>query len=316
MAMTAGGAHETNAYALDVSFDSMARRFTIRPSGPFNLQELALFGFGQRFESEWSGVMRLAFCMDGGFAEQVGVEVRQDETGVHVLVSGEADLERVAPQVARVLSLDHDGERFLEVGRRDPVIGQLQAAAPGLRPPLFYSPYEAAAWSIISARRPRAQAAVVRSRLSEAHGRRFELEGGVEVALPTPTQLLAITAFPGLSVEKIERLHGVARAALEGRLEAAELVALEPEAAMERLQSLKGIGPFSSALIVIRACGHADVLPTQEPRALELIRRHYALDSVPSVAELERIAEPWRPFRTWSVVLVRAVSGRLARTEV
>jgi 3-methyladenine DNA glycosylase/8-oxoguanine DNA glycosylase len=56
------------------------------------------------------------------------------------------------------------------VGRRDPVIGRLQEAAPGLRPMLFYSPYEAAAWAILSARRPQRQMAEVRQRLSEDTG--------------------------------------------------------------------------------------------------------------------------------------------------
>jgi len=35
--------------------------------------------------------------------------------------------------VSRVLSLDHDGAVFDEIGRRDPVIGRLQDLAPGLR---------------------------------------------------------------------------------------------------------------------------------------------------------------------------------------
>jgi DNA-3-methyladenine glycosylase II len=68
------------------------------------------------------------------------------------------------------VSLDHDGEAFLGVGDRDPVIGELQRAHPGRRPVLFHSPYEAAAWSIISARRPAAQAGRVRRALGERLG--------------------------------------------------------------------------------------------------------------------------------------------------
>ena len=48
---------------------------------------------------------------------------------------------------------------------------------PGLRPPLFYSPYEAAAWAILSARRPGRQMMAVRDRLSRAHGAVFDLAG-------------------------------------------------------------------------------------------------------------------------------------------
>src|SRR5882757_3953595 len=159
--------------------------FTITPDGPFSLAEAATFGFGQRAGGDWDGVMRLAFCLDG-YTGQVAAEVRQDATGaVHGTVDAPAgaDLGRVRAQVARVLSLDHDGREFSRVGERDPVIGRLPAAAPGLRPPLFYSPYEAAAWCVLSARRPARQMADLRTRLSMAHGRTHHLAGQTLAAL-------------------------------------------------------------------------------------------------------------------------------------
>lgn len=48
--------------------------------------------------------------------------------------------------------LDVDGRGFLEVAQRDPVVGGLQRRYPGLRPVCSYSPYEAAAWSIMGNR--------------------------------------------------------------------------------------------------------------------------------------------------------------------
>ena len=129
---------------------SGTRQFAIHPQGPFFLQESALFGFGQRHTTRFDGTMRLAFCVDGdGYSRQVGVAVTQDADGtVRGAVVGDADLGTVRAQVARVLSLDHDARAFAQIGERDPVMAQLLAAAPGLRPPLFYSPYEAAIWSV------------------------------------------------------------------------------------------------------------------------------------------------------------------------
>jgi DNA-3-methyladenine glycosylase II len=302
------------------SIDAMTTRtFTIQPAGPFSLRESALFGFGQRHDQRFDDVMRLVFCIDGGYDGQVGVELRQDpgpdpvSGAVHAVVHGDGALDAVREQVARVLSLDYDANEFLEVGRRDPTIRRLQLAAPGLRPPLFYSPYEAAAWSIISARRPAMQMAQVRRRLSEAHGAVFDLAGTTLAALPTPRQLLAVSEFPALPAEKIERLHGVARAALDGRLDVHRLKELGPEAASAQLQQIKGIGPFYSALITVRAIGFADVLVTAEPKAADLIRDLYSLPSAPTQDQLAAIAEPWRPFRTWATVLIRAAAGRLQR---
>jgi DNA-3-methyladenine glycosylase II len=299
----------------------MSPTFSIVPRGPFSLAEAAAFGFGQREGAEREAgepctVMRLAFCLDG-YTAQVGVEVRQDDEVVHGVVHGPADvdLDAVRGQVARVLSLDHDGTEFTRIGERDPVIGRLQQIAPGLRPPLFYSPYEAAAWSVLSARRPARQMMTVRQRLSEAHGAAFDLAGESVAAFPTPDALLGVTEFAGIPADKIDRLHGVAEAALAGRLSAAHLLALGPDAAMAELQQIKGIGPFYSSLIVIRGTGFADVLPVAEPRALALTARLYDRQEPVTAGTFEEIAEKWRPLRTWAVVLIRAAGPRLLDEE-
>jgi DNA-3-methyladenine glycosylase II len=283
---------------------------TIVPRGSFSLRESATFGFGQRLDTSYDGVMRMAFCADG-YRSGAGVSLRQDAAGVHVEVHGDADPSAVTAQVARILSLDHDGVAFEEVGRRDPVIGRLQEVAPGLRPPQFHSPYEAAAWAVLSARRPARQMAQVRDRLAAAHGTAFELAGQRWHSFPTPSALLDVDEFPGIPEPKLTRLHAVAQAAWEGRLDAARLAAMDPAEAMASVRELPGIGPFYAALIVVRACGPADVLVTNEATALDTIADLYGLDGPPSTAELERIAEAWRPFRTWAVVLIRAAASRL-----
>jgi len=291
------------------------KTFTIVPSGAFSLRESAEFGFGQRDSQEFDGVFRLAFVQDG-YRRSVGVEVRQDDKGVHgAIVGGDGDVAAVQGQVARVLSLDHDAAGFAEVGERDPVIGALQRVAPGLLPPLFYSPYEAAAWSVLSARRPAAQMAEVRRRLSESHGESFDLAGNMLASFLLPEQLRGVNEFPGLPPEKINRLHDVAEAALAGELDIDRLQALGPDEATKQLQSIKGIGPFYAMLITIRATGFTDVLPTTEPKALALVTELYGLDKPCDATEMARIAEKWRPYRTWATVLIRAAGERLKAGE-
>ena len=290
----------------------MPETFTIVPRGPFSLAEAIAFGFGQRDAAAGDDVMRLAFCLDG-YRQQAGVVLRQDEAGVHGTVHGPGgtDPDMVRQQVARVLSLDHDAAGFLRAGERDPVLGALQEAAPGLRPPLFYSPYEAAAWAVLSMRRPPRQMMAVRDRLSRAHGAVFDLAGQQLAALPSPAQLLRIEAFPGIPADRIERLQGVARAAQEGRLDAARLLRLHPEEAMAGLREIPGIGPFYSALIVIRGTGFTDVLPLGEQKLRALVAQLYNLPVPVSDGTLSGLAEAWKPFRTWAAVLIRAAAKRV-----
>ncbi len=288
----------------------MPTTFTLIPQGDFSLRESVEFGFGQRHSEAYSGVMRLAFVLDD-LEQHVGVAVRQDSAGVHAEFEGTDDVAAVTRQVARVLSLDHDARPFDALAKRDPVIGRLQAVARGLRPPLFHSPYEAAVWSVLSARRPARRMADVRTRLSEAHGATFQVAGETAAALPTPRQLLGVSEFPDISEEKLARIHGVARAATDGQLDVNRLVALGPEAAMADLQQIKGIGPFYASLIVIRATGLADVLPREEPRVRQLVAELYGLEGACTPEEFDEIGANWRPFRTWAAVLIRSASSRL-----
>jgi DNA-3-methyladenine glycosylase II len=291
------------------------RAFTIEVQGEFSLRESAQFGFGQRDAVDFDGALRLAFCLDGGFTQQVGVVVRQLGDAVLGEVHGAGPLETIRAQVARVLSLDHDARGFADIGRADPVLRRLQLAAPGLRPPLFHSPYEAAAWSVLSARHTHQQAARVRAALSSAIGRRFALAGEQLFAFPTPAALLKLGAFPGIDSARLDRLHGVARAAADGRLDAAHLYSLGPDEALADLQTIKGIGPVYASLIVVRAVGFPDVAPVDEPRAQRLLGELYGLGRPATAQQFAQLAESWRPWRTWATVYVRAVGPRvLART--
>jgi DNA-3-methyladenine glycosylase II len=66
---------------------------------------------------------------------------------------------------------------------------------------------------------------------------------------------------------------------------------------------------------VIRGTGFADVLPVNEPRVLSLAARLYGLDEPLSEARFRELAEPWRPYRTWAAVLIRAAAKRVLGQE-
>jgi DNA-3-methyladenine glycosylase II len=290
----------------------VTQTFAITPLGPFSLGEAALFGFGPRAEKHFDGVMRLAFCVDG-YRDQVGVELRQDDAGtIHGVVQGRSDPDTIRDQVARILSLDHDARDFVAMLRGDPVLAALHRHAPGLRPVLFHSPYEAALWSILSTRRARPQAAVLRERLARGYGRVFVVAGQEQAAMPTPTQMLAVDTLAGLPSQRLDWLRGVAQAALEGHLDAKQLAGTEPDEAMASLRRLPGIGPFYAGLVYVRATGVTDVLPVNEPTALALAATAYGRPEPLTAREFADLAEAWRPWRTWATVLIRAVTPRLS----
>lgn len=256
--------------------------------------------------------MRLAFVVDG-FTDHAAVQLVQDQKSGVVYAEvhgGGSDLSVVDRQVRRILSLDHSGNDFKKVAREDPVIGDLQKRFKGLRPVLFNSPYEAAAWAVLSQRRRRTQAMKVRQRLSAELGATFELDGETVEAFPRPVQLLDLKHFDGIEPQRLDRLRDVARAALTGMLDPDRLRSIGWEQALEEVQLLPGIGPTYGGLIVHRAVGFADSLATGEASGLDYVAELYDLDGPPSQAEFAEIAERWRPFRTWSMVLIRVAGDR------
>ena len=288
------------------------RELTITPDGAFSLAAASSFGFGPntgRPKPEGNS-MSLAFVADD-LVHHAAAQVKQDPDGIlHCRVFGDADPDAVAAQVRRVLSLDRSGTAWAEVGARDPLIGRFQTEFPGLRPVLFHSPYEAAAWSILSQRRHRTQATAVRKRLSAAHGRVFALPGVELEAFPTPAELLGINSFPSLEPQRIDRLHAVAHAALDGQLDPAGLLAMPTEDAMAALQRLPGIGPMYAGLILLRSTGATDILTLAEPRLASYIGHYYGLKRSATTAEIAKLADAWRPFRTWTCVLIRVAGDR------
>lgn len=246
--------------------------------------------------------LTLAFSLDGSF-EAVAVALREEGAELVVEYAGTDDEAAVRKQIARILGLDVDGEEWLAVGRRDPVVGKLQRQFPGFFTAAKASPYDAATWGMIAPRLSIAQAAKIKIAMARELGTPVEIDGKAYDVFPSPAVLRSLDRFPGLNDEKVARLRGVAEAALEGRLDAERLRKMPEEAALADLQRLRGVGPWSASHIYFRGAAPPDSLPTVEPRVLHGLA-HAAGIEVPSEATFYRLAEAWRPFRMWVCILL------------
>jgi DNA-3-methyladenine glycosylase II len=286
----------------------------IRPRGPFSLAAARDFlgGFtpGRGTFGTTDDELLTAFPVDG-WQGSAAVALRQAPDGsIEGIVQGGAEPAAVARQVARVLSLDHDGAGYPAVGERDPVVGRIQERFAYLRPVCFYSPYEAAVGAVVGQRISQRQAASIRIAIAREHGERFSIGGAELAAFPVPSRLLEISSHRGLPAEKLERLHAVASAAIAGKLDAEHLRSLTRDTALGELREIRGVGDWSAQHILLRGAGLADELPLADPLSREAVRRAYGLDQVPDDAALATIAESWRPYRMWVIVLLRVWLGR------
>lgn len=246
--------------------------------------------------------LQLAFRLDHSF-EAISATLSQQGARLSVEVVGTKHRQAVTAQLTRMLGLDGDGKAWAAIGEVDPVLGAVKRHFPGFFTAGFPSPYEAGVGGVLSQRSSVKQAASLRRQLSLAHGEQVE---GLQV-LPSPDQLLRVSSFPGIAPQKLGVLHGLARAALEGTLDARRLRAMPQEQALELLQDLRGVGPWTAAHMLLRGASVQDALPLAEPRVL----RAFTLAYERPESDFQRCAEAWRPFRMWaSIALVRNLGRR------
>jgi DNA-3-methyladenine glycosylase II len=169
----------------------------------------------------------------------------------------------------------------------------------------FWSPYEAAAWTIIGHRIRITQAAAIKARMAEQLGEPVGFGGRTVHAFPSPQRLAGLEEFRGLSGRKPEWLRSLARAALDGQLDTARLRAMPHEDAMADLKKLPGIGDFSAGLTLLRGAGDPDAVPGQEPRLARAVALAYELPGPATPEQILQISENWRPYRTWVTLLLR-----------
>jgi DNA-3-methyladenine glycosylase II len=282
--------------------------FKLDPRGPFSLDVAKTFACGLFTASRTcalDGAVRFALSRDDDFA-LAGVKLTFDGSVVHGEGFGRTD--GIEQQAARIIGVDRDASPFYALATKDAVVKRLLEASPGFRPVVFFSPWAAAGWGVLTQRLRMSQAAAIAERLARDAGDVIEVDGQAIAAFPRPQTFLARSGFQGINDEKWARLQAVAKAALEGQL---SFEALEKPGAREKLLELRGVGRWTADAVMIRGVGPSDVLPISEPTLHASVAEAYGLKGTPSDEEVERIAEAWKPFRTWvSILIIRAHMGR------
>jgi DNA-3-methyladenine glycosylase II len=136
----------------------------------------------------------------------------------------------------------------------------------------------------------------------------------------TPRALLALgdesLRLAGFSRQKALYCKLAARSIVEGHLDLDALESLDDDAARAALVSLKGVGPWTAEVYLLRCLNRPDAWPSGD-LALQIAAQEVkSLKTRPTSVELDALAETWRPLRAvaarilWSHYLNRA--GRTA----
>jgi len=100
----------------------------------------------------------------------------------------------------------------------------------------------------------------------------------------------------GLSRAKTEYIRDLARLTAKGEVLFESLPTLEDAAVIEHLTRVKGIGVWTAHMFLMFALQRPNVLPVGDLGVRTAIRKAYGLEVLPTVKEIEQLAEPWHPY--------------------
>jgi DNA-3-methyladenine glycosylase II len=120
--------------------------------------------------------------------------------------------------------------------------------------------------------------------------------------VPPPADFLrartATLRKAGLSRQKLAYLRDLAAHFADGRLEARRLARLADDDLIAAVTTVHGIGEWTAHMLLIFSLGRPDVLPVGDYGVRKGMQRLYRLRELPKPQAMERIAAPWRPYRT------------------
>lgn len=108
----------------------------------------------------------------------------------------------------------------------------------------------------------------------------------------------------GLSKAKTRAVRDLAAKVHAREVELHTLHQHDDEEVIAQLLPVFGIGRWTAEMFLIFSLGRLDVLPVADLGLRAGVQRHYELKELPDKAQLQELAEPWRPYRsiaTWYV---------------
>lgn len=210
-----------------------------------------------------------------------------------VSVTGSADdTGQALACVRRMLGTERDVSDFHRRARAIPWLAPLARRMRGLKPPRYPGLFEACANAILFQQISLQAANAIMRRLTLALGTRVERHGVALVVFPTAERFLAADAArvraAGLSAGKLATLRRTGEAIASGTLSEAMLEERSSTDAARLLRNIKGVGPWTAAVILLRGLGRLDMFPGNDSGVaanLALVAGT-GIDPGPSVAAL------------------------------
>ena len=195
----------------------------------------------------------------------------------------------------RALPYDADVARK-HIARADPVMRGIVKNVGAYEIEIRGAPYESLIRAILYQQLAGAAAAAIERRFLAIFGDR----------IPESHELIATSdeqlRTAGVSRQKAGYMHSLAEHFADGTLSDRHLRGASDDDVIMAVTQVNGIGRWTADMLLLFCLGRPDVLPVGDFGVRASMRKAYKLDDLPTPAQMEEIAEPWRPYRsaaTW-----------------
>ncbi len=207
-----------------------------------------------------------------GFRRSVIVRVAQTQpAGLTVALHGCDGSDEQTPALAlvrRILGVERVLSHFYRAAEDIPWLWPLAVRMRGVKPPRYPTLWEACVNAIVFQQMSLFAASSIARRTILALGSPVTCRGTTLHAFPGAEIFQAanddILLAGGLSANKLSTLRRVADALLSGTLNEAVLEERSSEEAARLLCGIKGIGPWTATVILLRGLGRLDVFPMND----------------------------------------------------
>jgi DNA-3-methyladenine glycosylase II len=279
-------------------------RFYLTPVPPFRL-DFTVWALRWRRENavdRWDGeTYQRVLPLDGGAAE---VAVRQTRVSgrskleVQVIGANRSTKSAVATALERLLGLRIDLAEFYRFASLNPRLDRLATKFRGMKPPRFLTIFEA----LVNAIACQQVTLTLGIQLLNKVAARYAPSSDDDSmhAFPRPEDLANRRPEDfrclGFSRQKGRAIIDLARSLITGQCDLEALAAEEDGAAVERLQSLRGIGRWSAEYALLRGLGRTHIFPGDDVGARNRLQRLLNLRQKLDYAAVARRLQRWRPY--------------------
>lgn len=298
--------------------------FELKPVSPFRL-DLTVWTLRRRPDNavdRWDGTAyRRVLPTSSGPVEVVVIQLGPLQAPtLRVAVYGNPLRSQVKAEVSsalrRLLGLNLDMEAFYRFAAGERPLGDIARRFRGMKPPRFASVFESVINAIACQQLTLTVGIRLLNRLAETCGVVVHDGNAAAHAFPRPEDLVRVSPTLlrelGFSQQKSRAMIELARSVTEGDLDLEGFDALPDDAALARLQNLRGLGRWSAEYVLLRGLGRLHVFPGDDVGARNYLQKWLHLLGPLDYDGVGRTLDRWKQYG--GLIYLHLLLGRLAET--